>query len=207
MSPAVAPGPAAMPVSFEGRLEQGAFWEAWVGSVLARCGLYTLHHPSVPDKAAAWKESWDLDVFSETPGTFGFESCPTRKPVPEGMKRGGLPESTTRDGSLSALGPVPVEVKSSRLSFASPKDYPMPTALVCSQDSWMAKWAGKETIQREFLLVSRDTGHLVWIPTGTKVQMNHPVHDRNRSYSYKCVVVGKEQLRPFQEFVAHVKNS
>lgn len=175
-----------MPADFEGRLSQGALWEAWVGAVLSRCGLYTLHHPAVVGGERDHSVSLDLEVFP-------FH--PLQKPNVK-VKRSFSP---SEDGFSS-------EVKSSQLSFTGPDDYPMPTVLVCAQDSWMNKWPGKETVQRDFLLVSRVTGHLVWVPVGTKVQMNHPVHDRNRNYSYKCVVVNREQLRPFQDFVAKVKS-
>ncbi len=189
-----------MPSDFSGRLSQGAFWEAWVGAVLSRCGLTTVHHPAVIGGERDHSLSHDLTIFNNL-GTFASESCLTRKRFREGMKRGGSAE----DASPSVPGTTELEVKSSSLTFTSPNDYPMPTALVCAQDSWMNKWPGKETVQRDFLLVSRVTGHLVWVPKGTLVQMNHPVHDRNRNYSYKCVVVDKEQLRPFKDFVKHVK--
>ncbi len=157
-----------MPTDFSGRLERGAFWEAWVGAVLSRAGMYTTHLPSHIDRNKDFSESWDLEV----------QHCDS--------------------GSLT---PVLSEVKSLSLPFHNVDDYPFETVLVCAQDSWTKKWPGKDTVQRDFLLVSNVTGSILWIPTGTKVQLGHPVHDRNRNYSYKCAVVNKSQLRPFADFV------
>ncbi len=194
-----------MPKAFADRLTVGAFWEGWVATCLAMSKLYVLCHPAVVGGERDHSVSHDLDAFSSDPnflGTSASESCLTRSPA-EGMKRGG-----SADPERLARSPLAtqVEVKSSKHTFTGPSDHPESTVMVCAQDSWLNKWPGKETIQRDFLLVSRDTGHIVWVPTGTKVQMNHPVHDRNRNYSYKCVVVNRDQLRSFQEFVAHVKN-
>lgn len=47
--------------SFMERANQAAFWEAWVGAVLARAGLYTLHHP-FPADGGDYPFEWDLDV-------------------------------------------------------------------------------------------------------------------------------------------------
>ncbi len=181
-----------MPVSFDGRLERGAFWEAWVGAVLSRCGLHTVHYPCLVDKTKNFDNTWDLEVF--------YQPSPL---INQKLEVRSLSEPN--DGRSSGSGRTAVEVKSNKLTYHGVDDYPFDTVLVCAQDSWMKKWPGKETVQRDFLMVSRLTGHLVWVPTGTKVQLNHPVHDRNRNYSYKCVVVNKDQLRPFAEFITHVK--
>lgn len=47
--------------SFKARANEAAYWEAWVGSVLSRAGLYTLHHP-FPADGGDYPLSWDLDV-------------------------------------------------------------------------------------------------------------------------------------------------
>jgi hypothetical protein len=47
--------------SFKARANEAAYWEAWVGSVLSRAGLYTLHHP-FPANGGDYPLSWDLDV-------------------------------------------------------------------------------------------------------------------------------------------------
>lgn len=51
--------------SFKKRANEAAFWEAWVGTVLARAGLWTLHHPFVADGGDYHALSWDLDVSNE----------------------------------------------------------------------------------------------------------------------------------------------
>ncbi len=195
---------------FEDRLDMGAFWEGWVSAVLARCGLHTIQHPMVNGGTRDHSVSYDLDVCAADPLLFGVSPLISEhSDVITGLSKRARP---TARGALCPIRASRVsrtstatEVKSSALTFTKPQDYPMPTALVCAQDSWMKKWPGKETVQRDFLLVSRVTGHIVWIPVGTKVQLNHPVTDRNRDYSYKCAVVNREQLQPFRKFVDMVK--
>ncbi len=48
--------------SFIDRADSAAFYEAWVGAVLARAGLYTLHHPFEID-GKDHGETFDLGVF------------------------------------------------------------------------------------------------------------------------------------------------
>lgn len=183
-----------MPKSFADRLAVGAFWEGYVASCLALNGLHTLHNPAVVGGERDHSISHDLDVFANNPfepGTFTDESCLRER-------RGGDKEGVTK-------AQTQLEVKSSKLTFTGPLNYPNITATVCAQESWMNKWPGKETVQRDFILVSRVTGSMVWVPVGAKVQMNHMVHDMVRNYTYKCVIVGREQLRTFQEYVAKVK--
>jgi hypothetical protein len=176
----------ATPPGFGERLEVGAYWEAWAAAVMTRCGLHVVCHPAVVGGARDHSVSHDLDVFDSDPLIYG-----------------NVEVNRSFTGAVKAS--IQAEVKSNKFTFHSPDDYPYDTVLVCAQDSWMSKWPGKETVQRDFLLVSRVTGHLVWVPTGTKVTLGYPVHDRNRQYSYNCAVVNKEQLRPFQDFVAKVK--
>ncbi len=195
-----------MPASFADRLTVGAFWEGWVATCLTKHGLHVLCHPAVVGGERNHSISHDLDVFAHDPnfsGTFASESCLRRKAF-GGDEEGWSAEAASQ--RVSPNEPIQLEVKSSKHSFTGPDDHPESTVMVCAQDSWLNKWPGKETVQRNFILVSRVTGRMAWIPTGTKVQMNHPVHDRNRNYSYKCVVVGKEQLRTFKGFVNYVKN-
>ncbi len=175
-----------MPSGFSERLAVGALWEAWSASVLTRCGLYVLLHPVVVGGDRDHSVSHDLDVFAADP-----------------LFSDNVKVNRSFTGAVKAS--IPAEVKSNKFTFHGPDDYPHDTVLVCAQDSWMNKWPGKETVQRDFLLVSRVTGHLVWVPTGTKVTLGYPVHDRNRQYSYNCAVVNAGQLRPLKDFVAKVK--
>lgn len=163
---------------FAGRADEAAFWEAWVGAVLARCGLYTLHHPFTvakhPGEVAQYGHTWDLDVSAT--GHFDYV------------------------GDYNS-----VEVKSVNLTFSGPQDYPYDQCLVCSQNSFLRKWPGKDTIQRDFLIVSRYTGSIVCIPVGTKVELGVEVYDMDRGEDYKGVRTPKENLRDLQTFIQAVK--
>ena len=61
---------------FASRANEAAFWEAWVGAVLSRCGLYTVHHPFTlakhPGEVASYAHTWDLDVSRYEPGSGSF---------------------------------------------------------------------------------------------------------------------------------------
>ena len=102
---------------FASRANEAAFWEAWVGAVLARCGLYTLHHPFTVAKhmgeVANYFQSWDMDVVHG----------------PYFNEEGSIHGRTTR-----------VEVKSKNEDFTSPEDYPYSTAIVCSATSHRRKY-------------------------------------------------------------------
>ncbi len=55
--------------SFRARADAAAFWEAWVGSVLSRMGLYTIHHPSDIDDTKDHSLTFDLEVDVQSPYT------------------------------------------------------------------------------------------------------------------------------------------
>lgn len=164
--------------SFQDRADSAAFYEAWVAAVLSRAGLYTLHHPFKID-GQDHSQSWDLDVGIHHPETLHYDHVDVRS-------------------LRSSL--IPVEVKSLSLTFLNPDTYPFNDVLVCSQSSWMRKWPGKGTTQRDFLLVSRPTGSIIWIPKNTPVTLGHEVHDKSRNELYKAVKTTKGYLRPLADF-------
>ncbi len=53
--------------SFRKRADSACFYEAWVGSVLARAGLCTIHQPFTIAKSradmATYAHTWDLEVY------------------------------------------------------------------------------------------------------------------------------------------------
>lgn len=100
---------------------------------------------------------------------------------------------------------LPVEVKSVNLKFHEPNDYPHLGLLVCSDASWQKKWPGAETVQRDFLMVSRETGGIVWLPKGAPV-VRKEVKDPSRNETYPCVASHKSELLPFGRFVEHAHN-
>jgi len=165
--------------SFLDRADSAAFYEAWVGAVLSRAGLYTLHHPFVADGGDYHGQSWDLDVHPSTPyGNY--------------------------DGLIDWK--VSVECKSLSLTFYNVDTYPFDEVLVCSQNSWLKKWPGKDTTQRDFLFISRPTGSILYLPRSSPVSLGVEVFDRSRSEAYKAVSTKKENLQELSDFIERVKN-
>lgn len=159
--------------SFQKRANEAAFWEAWVGAVLARAGLWTLHHPFEADGGDNHGLTWDLDVST--------------------------------DGGPLGAGPwVPTECKSLSLTFSNPDDYPFESALICSFNSWRKKWGEARETLRDFLLISRPTGHILWIPVGTQATVTK-VTDSTRDETYKVMQTTRDCLRPLIDFVENVK--
>lgn len=158
--------------SFKKRANEAAFWEAWVGAVLARGGLYTLHHPFVADGGSHHGLTWDLDV--------GGWHCFT-------------------DGDYYQP-PCEVECKSLNLTFTCPKDYPFDTCLVCSANSWERKWGEEKDTQRDFLFISRETGAILWLPRGAPVHKKKTV-DGTRDESYWVMYTDKRNLEPLWDFI------
>lgn len=168
--------PKTLSPSFKRRANEAAFWEAWVGAVLARAGLYTLHHPFAADGGDQHAYSWDLDV------------------------------STHDDLGIGKPWGLPVECKSLSLTFNNPDDYPFERALVCSFNSHNRKWPGAVETQRDFLLISRETGSIIWIPTGSPIDIVK-VADRTRGdkvENYKAVQTSRDNLRPLWDFVEYL---
>jgi hypothetical protein len=163
--------------SFKSRADSAAYWEAWVGAVLSRAGLVTLHHPFKYDDGKDHSKTWDLDVGHFT-GKYGAPLLRSRA----------------------------VEVKSLSLKFSGTEDYPYDEVLLCSQNSFLKKWPGVDYTMRDFLLVSTHTGAIVWIPTMTQVHFGKEVLDRTRNELYKAVTVIRPQLRPLQDFIESVTN-
>ena len=109
------------------------------------------------------------------------------------------------DVGVDGFNWLPTEVKSVNLRFYEPNDYPHLGVLVCSDASWQNKWPGLDTVQRDFLMVSRDTGGIVWLPKGAPV-VRKPIKDPTRGESYLCVASHKSELRSFSDFVNYVKS-
>jgi hypothetical protein len=174
--------PKAFSKSFVSRADSAAFWEAWVGAMLSRHGLYTLHYPFTLIEETGLPKShyahaWDLSVTSSIDELLGSP----------GHKK-----------------PIELEVKSVNLKFSFHGDYPHNGVLVCSKPSWDRKWPFEDHTCRDFLLVSRQTGAAVWIPIGCPTGIVE-VTDKSRGEKYRCVAVHKSCLRPFDDFVAMVK--
>ena len=167
---------------FRERADSAAFYEAWVGAVLSRAGLWTLHHPftlaETREQIVEYAQTWDMSV-----GPNDFSNTED-------------PENPFYD----------VEVKSVNLTFHNTDTYPFPRVLVCSQASWERKWYSSVTVV-DFLFVSRPTGCILWLPQGTKVEMNKTVTDTMRDQTYKAVDTDADNLCPLSDFVEKVRGA
>ncbi len=101
---------------------------------------------------------------------------------------------------------TPVEVKSVSLSFTEPNDYPHLGVLVCSESSYEKKWQKAEVLMRDFLLVSRNTGGIVWIPKGAPVTRRE-VTDKKRGETYWCKAVTKQCILSLADFVEVIQQT
>ncbi len=158
--------------SFKQRADSSAFFEAWVGAMLSRSNMYSVHHPftlatETGNPVSFYAHTWDLDVSA--------------------------------DNKVFTQ----VEIKSVNLKFTEPNDYPHLGVLVCSDASFTKKWPGKTRTQRDFLMVSRETGGIIWLPKGTETGVT-VVTDKTRKETYQCRTTHKENLRSFANFVSHI---
>jgi hypothetical protein len=165
--------------SFRGRADEAAFFEAYVAAMCTREGLYCLCHPWAID-GEDHGETWDLD-FSEQEDAF--------------------------NGVTDSASVIKAEVKSLNVPFATAMDYPYPTILVCSMNSWNRKWPGTDITSRDFLFVCRKTGCIAWLPSGTPVEITEIEDRERRGYIQKTMVAASANLRSFEDFVNYVKAS
>ncbi len=165
--------------SFRQRADSSAFFEAWVGAKLSRSNLYTVHHPF----SLAAETGNPLSFYAHTWDLDVYVAPPSEVP----------------DGG------IPVEVKSVNLKFTEPNDYPHLGLLVCSDASWQKKWPGSDVVNRDFLMVSRDSGGIVWLPKGAPV-IRKLITDPTRGEKYLCVASHKAELRSFSDFTNYIKS-
>ena len=164
--------------SFRLRADSACFWEAWVASVLARAGLCVIHEPFTIASDVGKKVEEYAQSFDLSVGTFWHDDWCDMQPV---------------------------EVKSINLGFHSAEKYPFKDVLVCSQKSFLNKFPGMDNTRRHFLFVSRETGSIVWLPYGTKVELGREVMDKSRNETYKVVYAPKSALRDLSDFVEVIR--
>ena len=157
--------------SFLERADPAAYWEAWVSAVLTRMGLHVLHYPFVCDGKAEHATTWDLLVARDFDPVF-----------------------------VTPINEVKLAVKGISLTFNGPDDYPFDEVLVCSHSNFKAKWGPRDYLPRDFMLVSKITGSIVWVPAMTETGLK-VVKDPTRKNPHKSVTVHKENLRTLPEFV------
>lgn len=110
------------------------------------------------------------------------------------------------DVSIDGLDPLwPIEVKSKNIHFTTTDDYPYEDVFVCSQNFFLRNWPGYTALGRDFLLVSTQSGAILWMPAGTPVSLGKEVLDSKRGELFKCVTCDKKYLRSLQEFVCIVR--
>jgi hypothetical protein len=158
--------------SFKRRADSAAFWEAWVGSVLSRAGLYTLHHPFTIAKnyteVREHGQTWDLEAWCEN------------------------------------RNPVKIEVKSVNLTFLGPVSHPHEDVNLCSKKSFDRKgWA--DVLGRDFLIVSRATGSIVWMPDGSEVSFSD-TFDSDRKEKFTICTAKRSSMQDLHAFVEKVKS-
>jgi hypothetical protein len=102
------------------------------------------------------------------------------------------------DLTVGTRAPCHVDVKSRRLSFRGPSDYPWPTALVDTVSGWEAKTRKPVAV----ILVSKTTGGLAVVRSSTRAQWTTSRRfDSRRGIEDSFFEVDKELLAPFDEFV------
>lgn len=155
---------------FASRANEAAFWESWVGAVLARCGLYTIHHPFTVARditeVGGYAESWDLEVASDREGPW----------VNLEVKSKAEPFGN------------------------DPMDFPFSTAIVCSASSHRRRHKQTSAAGSDYVLVSTVTGAMLWIPRGTILLPSTTVTDAKRGETYKAVAVSKGCLRGLKDY-------
>ena len=144
--------------SFQQRADSAAFYEAWVGAMLSRRGMFTLHHPfttvgETGNPASFYAHTWDLDV---SPDNVVFTKIEVKS----------VNLKFTEPNDYPHLG-VLVCSESSYV-----RKWP----------------DGGSRLQRDFLTVSRLTGGIIWIPKGTILGRKEVTDlTRNETYWCKTV--------------------
>lgn len=98
---------------------------------------------------------------------------------------------------------LPVEVKSRNIKFYDHLD--AEKTWVCSQFFFLNNWPGKDALGRDFLIVSKQTSCILWVPAGTKVELGRERVDRSRGSVFKVAEVKTADILPFAEFVRFLK--
>jgi hypothetical protein len=102
-----------------------------------------------------------------------------------------------------------VEVKAFNIPFNSAENIRRPLFL-SSQVAWDRKGLGAENhtgnhTLREWLIVSKITGMVVWVPKGSPVVTHVPQHDMSRDERFLGVTVDGKYVRSLDRFVEEVR--
>lgn len=111
-----------------------------------------------------------------------------------------LDVSLVPDGTI-----INVEVKSRKVCFNTPADYPYPTVNVCSENFFKKNWGQSDGAFRDFIIVSTITGECLWIPAGTPLRPVDTV-DRERGEKLRLMVCEKSSLCTLDDFIENVRN-
>lgn len=136
------------------------------------------------DRVAEYLEAWGFSVFRPQTLVEGIEDDESRRAV---LSQYGDLIVGGRDG-------IHIEVKSRRVRFTGPEDYPYPTAYVDTLGSQRARGDVKPV----YVVVSQLTGGMVWVPRGIALTPRR-TWDRVRDIPVVTLEVPKGVLRPFRE--------
>lgn len=96
---------------------------------------------------------------------------------------------------------VPVEVKSSRMHFTGPNDYPDNEVFACSESSYKRKGNNiPYTLYCDFLIVSKQTGNIVWIPRGTFLEFRKSF-DSSRQETFTALYATRKSVCNLANFI------
>lgn len=101
---------------------------------------------------------------------------------------------------------VPVDVKSVNLTFTGPYDYPFPTILLCSRKAFERRRPGKLVLGHDFITVSRNTGKMVWVPSGTPITFK-TITDSTRGETFESTCADRQHIRSIFNFVKHMNRN
>lgn len=161
--------------SFRDRADGAAFMEAWVGMVLSRNGLHVTLFPFTYNDGKDHTHTWDIDVSKTSP-------------------------------RLNSCLPHAVEVKSTSHYFtgeADFQDFSGPnTVFISSKSAYIGKYYGNPNTPRNWLITSKKSGAVVWVPSGTPVLYTEILDPQRGPFQAACVSKGK--LRSLVEFVEYI---
>lgn len=164
--------------SFLARADEAAFWEAYVGALLKRNGLYVIQEPM------------DLGEFHDPEKSTCFDL------------------HVSPNASLDPSFGVEVKSRRTYFSSVSDLAQKTKGGLtLCSQSWFLKNWPGYDCTGRDFLLVSAPTGCILWAPMGTQVTLGVEVTDYDRNEVYRVATIDPCGLLPLDAFVAMAKET
>lgn len=172
--------------------------------------------PNVRERVDQWMANDDL-FFAELEEGYKWElslyhrllrdgvSAVHVTPIPANWPRHERREWLSRYGDIAVpdLDGIHLEVKSRRIRFTSPEDFPYPTVYVDGEGSRRQKIVPDDRVA--YVLVSQVTGAVVWVPPGTPTRKRR-IWDRVRNIPVLIHEVPREALLAYGELVEYLKH-